>query len=322
VVEVRSLSKTTIRVAAALLASLALSSASSEGAEDLDFQAEHMLESAMNDRLTSFLTTSDEIEPERWSLAVGVGAASARSSAFSLEGGMLSAAAAYGLAEGGGLELTGFYDRFNLSGSGGSQVLDPRWSTELPLQFPVDAETSDPRGEVSHLGAGLAWVKPAQGKHRRRWRFGLFYSRVEVKDFAVDYRLLAAPEVSGRIDYSATYDYLWPWSEVEARWDLGSRWRVVPHAGAFLPLPGRGFAGRMSGPGFDISGDTDTALGDAHMGDAHVALGLRFDHRPTGLSVDLGGSLFNLLAEPIDHPGIDTAIVLQLVWRYKGRADS
>lgn len=286
--------------------------------EPLDFQAEHAIEGAMNHRLAQFLTTGDEIEPGLWNLAAGLGTGSATSSAFDLDGEMISLAAARGLTGGGGLELAGFYDRFDLSGAGGPQELEPQWTNEVPIEFPQLADTRNPRGEVKHWGAGLAWVKAAHGKHRRRWRFGLLYSRVEVDSFTIEYRLQSAPEISGLIDYSASYDYVWPWADIEANWNLGSSWKMVPHAAFFFPLPQTGFIARMTGPGFDVSGDTDTASGIAHMGDAHPALGLRFDHRPSGLSVDVGATLYNLVAEPLDHPGIDQAITLQIAWRSKG----
>jgi hypothetical protein len=287
--------------------------------EPLDFQAEHAIEGAMNHRLAQFLTTGDEIEPGRFNLAAGLGWGSAASSAFDLDGGMISLAAARGLAGGGGLELTGFFDRFDLSGAGGTQELDLKWTNEVPLEFPQLADTRNPQGQVTHWGAGLAWVTAVHGKHRRRWRFGLLYSRVQVDSFTIEYRLQSAREISGLIDYSASYDYVWPWFDIEANWNLGSRWKMVPHAAFFFPAPQTGFIARMTGPGFDVSGDTDTASGIAHMGDAHPALGLRFDHRSSGLSVDVGATVYNLIAEPVDHPGVDQAITLQIVWRSGGQ---
>ena len=90
---------------------------------------------------------------------------------------------------------------------------------------------------------------------------------------------------------------------------------------AFLPdvpldLPAEAdFDARLTGPGFDVA-----TPGEGHalaFGDPFIALSLAFAHRPSGLELDLGGSLTFPAAERVSHAGVDRAFVVHLAWRGK-----
>jgi hypothetical protein len=233
---------------------------------------------------------------------------------------MVSGAAAFGLSDHHGLELSAFYDRFPISGRASTEVLRPLWNDAIPLDLPEFVAVSAPGGDVDHSGIGAAWLwRPAAAAESRgwTWRFGAVYSRLEARDYAADYRVLsgASEGTEGVVEYSASYDFVSPMVEGEFAW-TGQRWRVAPHASFFMPLPRRGFVGRLTGPGFDLTGDTASVGNGTHMGDSYLALGCRFEHRPSGLSADLGATLFAALAEGVVHKGVSRAIVLQLSWHW------
>lgn len=73
---------------------------------------------------------------------------------------------------------------------------------------------------------------------------------------------------------------------------------------------------RISGPGFDISGNTDTAGNGKHFGDPSLALRIDATYEPWGLTVDLGSTLTQATLERLVHVGIDSNWSLALGWRF------
>ncbi|MGH3851797.1 MAG: hypothetical protein ACRDRT_19270, partial [Pseudonocardiaceae bacterium] len=57
-------------------------------------------------------------------------------------------------------------------------------------------------------------------------------------------------------------------------------------------------------PGFDLSGDTETAGNGKHFGDASLTVGFDLTYLPWGLTLDLGSLVSQALIEPLVHRGI------------------
>jgi hypothetical protein len=89
-------------------------------------------------------------------------------------------------------------------------------------------------------------------------------------------------------------------------------WRWTPHVLLAMPLPRRGFQGRITGPGFDLSGDTASAGHGKVFGDFSLTLGLDATYKPWGLTVDLGSLVTQALLEPFIHKGIDQNWVISV----------
>lgn len=287
--------------------------------EDLDFLVEHMLELTMDNRFASMPASAEAFERGRWQGGVDVGGGSAAATSFDVGGRLVAVMAGLGVAERRGVEMSAFFDRASISGGGGEQALRPLWSQAIPLDLPQRAEITglDSRVTSWGLGASYVWQRaPAPTGRRWTWRAGALYDRLEARAVRTHFRLVAGASAGaeGELDYSATYSYLVPFGEAEVRWPLGARWEIAPHFGFYHPLPRRGFAGRIGGPGFEIEGDTGESLGKKHMGDPYLALGVRLDDRRTGFGVDLGATVFQALTEGISHPGIGQELLVQLCW--------
>jgi hypothetical protein len=288
--------------------------------EDLDYLVEHLMEVPMDHRFAAMPTTAGIFARGRWQGAVEVGWGTASAQGLDGSGPLVAATVGIGVADRRGIELTVFSDRISLSGKGGEQVLRPLWSQEIPLDLPQRAEIMSFDGELTNRGLGATFVwqlAPAANGRRWTWRAGAFYDRLDAKDVTTHYQLVsgAFAGTEGELDYSATYSYLAPCGEGEVRWPLGTRWEIAPHFGFFFPLPRRGFIGRIDGPGFDVSGDSDESRGQTPMGDPYLTLGVRLDDRRSGFGIDLGATAYQALSEGLVHEGIDQAFLFSLSWQ-------
>ena len=81
-----------------------------------------------------------------------------------------------------------------------------------------------------------------------------------------------------------------------------------------MPLPRRAMVGRITGPGFDLSGNTAADGAGKHFGDPAVSLGFDVTYLPWDLSVDVGASVGQALLEPIAHRGVTTNWALDVRW--------
>jgi hypothetical protein len=74
----------------------------------------------------------------------------------------------------------------------------------------------------------------------------------------MDYQILEGPSagVTGQIDFDADYVHVTPFMglELPRQW---RQWAMNPHVLIAVPQPRRGMQGHISGPGFDLHGDTD-----------------------------------------------------------------
>ena len=74
--------------------------------------------------------------------------------------------------------------------------------------------------------------------------------------------------------------------------------------------------GHITGPGFDLHGDTEEAGQGKHFGDPWISLGLDVTYLPANLTVDVGTLLTQRLIEPLVHKGIDADWVISFQLRF------
>jgi hypothetical protein len=283
--------------------------------EDIDYVAEHLPESIANLRYLTLPLAAGPFEPGHWQMT-GQAAWGRNSADFlHLGGGLVSLGLTRAWSERWGFQTLGFYDRFTLSGGSGRELLRPLFSRDIPLDLPEFATFSRPRGDVIHFGAGAGLARQSASR-KGTWTFGVLWERLDVQDFAVDYRLETGADagLSGVLDHSATYDFFTPYFGYRRERSLGERWQLVPRVSGALPLPRRGFAGRISGPGFDVAGDTKKADHGVHMGDGYLGVGLGLEHRRSGFGIDLGATLYHFGAERVINKGIDRPLLLSITW--------
>jgi hypothetical protein len=212
----------------------------------------------------------------------------------------------------------GFYDALKISGGSGREILNPTFARP-PLDLPEFADFSHPQGDYRYLGAGVGLVWQRPGSTEDRWwtvTAGALWSRLELDGFQMDYEVAtgASAGAQGLLDHSSTNDFATPFVGLGWTRPLGARFSLSPRALAVAPLPKGDFTGRITGPGFDSSSADAVSGRGTNIGDPFVGLGLEIVHRPTGLGIDLGGTLYFAGAEGIVHKGVRRALTLQITW--------
>ena len=289
--------------------------------ESFEFLAEHLAEGAVDNRYASLpvWNRADFAGRERWFGSVQVGYSRTVAGNMRLSGSLVSVAVGRELPSGWELSGFAFFDRLTFAGSGGVRPLRILFVASTPLDLPADARFGSLEGSARDIGIGFAIARPAESHllGHYRWQLGGFWQAVTLDDFGVNFQLLSGRTAgtSGRSDYSGRYAHLTPFAGVS--WQMGQRkWRFSPHVLLAVPLPRRGIQGRISGPGFDLRGDTAANGEGKHFGDAALNLGLEITFTPWNLSVDVGSAITQALIEPIVHKGVDTHLLLSARWAF------
>ena len=283
-------------------------------AEDIEFVQEHIAEVPMDNRFAILPVWNSVGASERpWSFAAQVAMAKTVVGNLEATGPMVSVAAMRTLDRRWSLGALAFYDKLDLTGDHDVRPLQTLFSPNTPFARPVLASFDDLDGRMLDYGVGLhvaidsdsGWL----GVHR--WVGGVLWQRVELRDYRLTYRLLEGPSagLTGQIDFDADYSHVTPFVGLELP-RIGERWAVSPHVLVALPLPRRGVVGHITGPGFDLRGDTADVGEGKHFGDPSVTIGLDVTYLPARLSVDFGTLLTQRFVEPIIHKGIEANWVL------------
>ena len=282
--------------------------AGARAAEDIAFVTEHLPEVAMDNRYAGLPLWGDGTTFAAGFTDIGVGS-------LALRGPMAGIAGTYGF-HGLRLKAFAFFDAFKLTGGRERRALNEPF-VPTPLALPAAAEFTGLDGTLRDAGLGLAlgnhvdtsWIGAFD------WSTGLLYQQVRLRDYRLDYRVLDGPDAgaSGLLDFSATYSHFVPFFGVAKRYDFGD-WQLGPHVQLAMPLPRRAVEGRITGPGFDLTGNTADNGAGKHFGDPSVTLGLDVTYLPWSLSIDVGSLATQALFEPHIHQGIDQNWALHLYW--------
>ena len=285
--------------------------------EDIEFVAEHLPEAAMDNRYAT-LPLWNVTDPSD-SAAYQFQGAYARSTAgdLSIAGPLLSFSARRPIGSETQLGAFGFYDSLQLRASHDSRPLQTLFAPQTPIERPMPADFSGLDGTATDIGGGLFWSRRVGegwlGEHS--WVAGLLWQRVRLQDYRFDYRIASGSQSGtvGQIDFDAHYDHFAPFVGMEMPRTHGN-WIFTPHALVVYPVPRRGFQGHITGPGFDLSGDTADVGNGKHFGDPSVTLGLTLTYTPAQLSIDAGTLLSQALLEGWIHRGIESNWLLSVSW--------
>lgn len=288
--------------------------------EDIEFVAEHLPEVAMDNRyatLPLWGTRFDESRP--WSFAVQAAWSQVRTGELEIKGPMLSAAVRRDLSDHWSLNGFVFFDDLRLTAASEERQLQTLFAPDTPFSRPVAARFTNLDGTAADYGVGfsLTWRRSGGWLGEHHWVGGVLWQKVALSDYRLDYQLLEGPSagVSGQVDFDADYSHVTPFIgfELPRRHET---WSFSPHALFALPLPQRGVVGHITGPDFDLHGDTAEVGNGKHFGDPSLTLGLDVTYEPLHLSVDVGTTLTQWLFEPLIHKGIDQNWVLSARWQY------
>lgn len=284
---------------------------------DVSWIAEHLPESVQDARLLTLPWPGRPLQAGRRQTTFDLGWDSASADLGEVRGAMAAAGTTWARSERFGVGGFAFYDRSTISGSGTRELLRPVFAEAVPLALPAFADFGSPQGDVSHWGAGgyAVWERQRSGgAWRRTILAGAYLERLDVEGFRFDYRLVSGPDAGarGELDWSASYDFVTPFAGIAWTRALGSAWTISPRLVAGQPLPRRRLAGRITGPGFSVQGASrGPAVGDAYLGG-----GVAFEHVRTGLTFDVGSSLWYAGTQPVTHEGLDQALLVHLSWTF------
>jgi outer membrane receptor protein involved in Fe transport len=305
----------------ALMLCLALGSERAGAKESIEFVAEHLAEIAMDNRYASLplWNECDEARRADRSACYGINGGYARthSGTLSFDGPLLAFGAK--LPIGKTLQLTGllFFDDFSLGSGVERRPLDVLFA-DVPLTLPAEAEFTGLDGKARDVGLGVAINGRADWSWLPwfEWSAGVMWQQFKLRDYRFDYLVLEGPDAGARgtLDYSATYTHTSPFAG--AAWPRAHYpWHYAPHVQIAMPLPRRGIAGRITGPGFDLTGNT-ADHGAAPFGDPSLTIGFNVTYLPWNLSVDLGSTITQALIEPKIHEGVQHDLMLSVGWTF------
>ncbi len=313
----------------ACAALLAQPPAAAASKEDIEFVAEHLPEVAMDNRYASLpvWTAQRSNSPgdshgsaaRRATPAITLGYSRTGTGELSLAGPTLALSLQWGQVGRWSTTGFGFYDRASFSGSADLRPLRTLAIAEVPLPLPAPARFDSRGGHATHAGLGLALTRASEGARlgHHEWVVGLQAEQVQLAGYAFDYRILGGPATgtTGTIAFDGNYTHFTAFAGLEFPRHHG-HWTFAPHALVAIPLPRRGILTQLSGPGFDLRGDTAQAGHGKHFGDPSLALGLDATYEPWGVSIDLGSALTQATLERVAHTGIDSNWSLAFGWRF------
>jgi hypothetical protein len=301
---------------------LALVSARVSAKENIEFVAEHLAEIEMDNRYASLplWNTCDDASAADTIACFGISAGYARtqSGTLSFDGPMLALSADRPIGK--RLRLTSFlfFDDFSLGSGVERRPLDVLFA-DAPLTLPAESEFTGLDGTAQDVGFGVAVNGKADWNWLPwfEWSAGVMWQQFKLRDYRFDYLVLEGPDAGtrGTLDYSATYTHTSPF--VGAAWPRAhGPWHYAPHLQIAMPLPRRGIAGHITGPGFDLTGNTGDRGTGTPFGDPSLTIGFNVTYLPWNLSVDLGSTITQALIEPKIHEGVQHNLLLCVGWTF------
>jgi hypothetical protein len=286
-------------------------------AEDIEYVSEHLAEVPMDHRYAA-LPVWPRASEKQWSFTAQAGYSATRSGELEVVGPTLSLAVHRALQHDWTLTGFAFADDLSFSGTDDHRPLRVTFA-HAPLALPADAVFTDLQGSSRNvgLGIGVSHVVGSEFLSGWRWTAGALWQRLELAGYSTPYTVLSGRSagVTGTLDYSVQYSFATPFAGISRPFALG-RWTIEPRFLIAVPLPRRGVQGRISGDGFDVSGNTEDFGHSKNYGDPAAIAGLALRYEPWGVEVDLGAALSEALLEPVLHPGIDRNIAISAAWQF------
>jgi hypothetical protein len=310
-----------IAACAALLAGVCAPDTAWSAEESIEYVGEHLAEVAMDNRFAALPIWGPIGNHERSAWHVEVNAAYARTEvdALTSDGPMFAVGVGRQLEGGTHVTAFGFFDDLQLTSGVEHRPLAVLFARDVPLILPAEAEFTDLAGTEHDVGFGIAMRRSAETRilHSFEWTAGLLWQQITLRDYQFNYRVLDGPDAgtTGTIGYDATYSYLTTFAGIAWPHSRGS-WGFTPHFQVAVPLPRYGVRGSITGPGFDLSGDTDSADNGKHFGDPSLTVGLDIAYRPWNMALDVGTTLSQRLLEPVINKGINSAWMFSARWTF------
>lgn len=276
-----------------LATALSVSMQACGATEDIEFVAEHLSEVPMDNRYATLPLWGSQPGEDSATIELQGALSSLSSGNLEVAGPMFSLGLHRDFGSGWSITAFVFDDPLHLSASHEHRPLQTLFAPSNPIVRPADARFTNLDGALNDSGVGINVGQQRHGKlfGEYAWVAGLMWQRLTLQDFRLDYEVIAGPSAgtTGQFDFDNTYAHVVPFVGVQWPRQKGD-WLWDPHVLFAMPLPRRGVVGHITGPGFDIHGDTQDVGAGKHFGDPSLTLGLTMTYAPAHLSVDLGHS--------------------------------
>jgi len=288
------------------------------GAHDIEFVSEHLVEVAMDHRYAALPVWPSETEA-RWQFTAQAGYSATRTGELELSGPTFSMGVHRSLDRGWMLSGFAFFDDLQFSGHNDHRPLNVEFVANVPLSLPADAVFTSLGGSSRDTGLGMSVSRFIEAGRLAGWRWtaGALWQRLELSNYSSPYLVLAGPSAgaTGIIDYSLSCSFTTPFGGVSRPIAVG-RWTIEPRLLMAVALPTRGVQGRITGDGFDLSGNSADNGHSKNYGNPSPVIGIVVRYEPWGLEVDVGAALTEALLEPVWHEGVDQNIALSVAWQF------
>ncbi len=279
--------------------------------ESTDYVAEHILESPMNVRYLA--TSAIDADKTGDALSTQLGYASFDAQQLSIRVLMFDVDWRFAGERQHTWSLTGFYDYLDLSGRNAPALIQPSFADISPLPVSFNADISNIHGQAEHFGVGLFYTR--QRAASADWQFGVILETLRVSRFSMQFDSTSTtPAFSGELDYAANYTAITPVIALNLQADslFGGEYSGRGRLVAALPLPRVGFEGSLQSGAVSASGSSDEAGNGTHIPDPFAGFSYVITHRASGISTDIGATLFTALFEPVIHKGISRPVYFNL----------
>jgi len=276
--------------------------------EPLDFVAEHLLEVPMDMRYQSLPKVPIDRDSSSTWLQIGGGEVSGGKIANQFS---MLAVNFYQVSDStSGWLFSLFYDNYQFSGQTGITAFSPSFGAPagLPSKFQVDVNNTS--GNGFHIGGSAAYSIDLSSWGKLQ--LGIILEQLKTNRFVVNFNTVGLTDnFNGLVDYASTYNihtqYL-IYQFNEQRWS--NDWQGAGSLIIAKPSPRSGFKGRFQGPDFVFDSDTNAVGLGKHIPDNFIGFSYFLEHRPSGISINIGGTLFSYFLEPKIHQSIDRPIYL------------
>lgn len=213
-----------------------------------------------------------------------------------------------------GLIIGGFFDVTQLAGSSGNVEFSPIFTDSAPFPVPQNIYVQNISGDAVHVGVSLSLTQRISNSWA--WQTGVALEYYEINELRVNFNTLdLADNIDAEVDYAANYNSVTPY--------FSFRYFYPPFSDNYAfssrfimawPLPRVGFHGQVTGPGFSVEGDSESAGKGTHIPDPFAGVGFTIESREHGWRLDVGASLWFILYEDKVHEGIDPPLFIHMNW--------
>lgn len=298
------------------------------GFQDMNSKLAHATNAAVTDQMLSAPLPLSHFLKGQKQYSVSGGYSTVDAGVVQLNGNGLTLAFDRAFRDGWGYQFLLLANQHNV-GISGNEVLNTPFAKNVPLDLPERAEFSNGKGRITFtaLGAALVYDPLLKGKDSQSLplSFGVQVATMKFDGVSTHYRMTSGTSTGsqGDLDLNGEYSFVMPFFAAHWFFPVRENWLLVPSVRFAKALESVGQKGRMTGPGFDVSGNSEaTGYTDANFDLWLVSPGFTISYRPWNLSSNVGASLFRYMMPGLTSDGVNKTVLFSLAWSWSPKSDT